>query len=155
MKKAVTAPATIRRIQKSVEASRKASWRRPFCRRSVKTGTNAAERAAFANRLLTKFGTWLASANAEAGAPVPKKLAATISRTSPATREKPVKIEKIAVLRTSLSERLVPRARCERSLRGTDPLTCERSPGVPTGGSPVADKAAIVRRCAAPEGAAS
>ncbi len=88
-------------IQNSVEASRKASLRRPCWSSSVKTGTNAAERAALANRLLTRFGIWKAIVKAEAGPPVPKKLAATISRTSPAIREMPVAIEKIAVLRAT------------------------------------------------------
>ena len=35
------------------------------CSSSVKTGTNAAERAALANRLLTRFGTWKAIVKAE------------------------------------------------------------------------------------------
>ena len=90
MKNAVIAPSAISMIQNSVEASRKASCLRPFCSRSVKTGTNAADSAALANRLATRFGTWKAIVNAEAGPLVPKKLAATISRTSPAIREKPV-----------------------------------------------------------------
>ena len=59
-------------IQKSVEASRKASRRRPCWSRSVKTGTNAADSAACANRFATRLGTRLASVNAEAGPPVPK-----------------------------------------------------------------------------------
>ena len=88
-------------IQNSVEARRKASLRRPCWSRSVNTGTNAADSAAFANRLLTRFGIWKAIVNADAGPPVPKKLAATISRPSPATREMPVAIEKIAVLRAT------------------------------------------------------
>ena len=57
MKTAVTAPRPISRIQKSVEARLTASRRRPFCSRSVKTGTKAAERADWANRLATRFGT--------------------------------------------------------------------------------------------------
>ena len=67
----------------------------------MKTGTKAADSAAFANRLLTRLGIWKAIVNADAGPPVPKKLAATISRDRPATREKPVAIEKIAVLRAT------------------------------------------------------
>ena len=59
-------------IQNSVEASRKASRRRPCWSRSVKTGTNAADSAACANRFATRFGTRFASVNAEAGPPVPK-----------------------------------------------------------------------------------
>ena len=34
----------------------------------MNTGTNAADSAAFANRLLTRFGTWKAIVKAEAGA---------------------------------------------------------------------------------------
>jgi hypothetical protein len=47
------------------------------------------------------LGTWKAIVNAEYHEPVPKKRAAMISRASPATREKPVAIEKIAVLRAT------------------------------------------------------
>ena len=65
MKTAVTAPSAITMIQKTVEARRKASLRRPSCKSSVKTGTNAAESAALANRLLTRFGTWKAIVKAE------------------------------------------------------------------------------------------
>jgi hypothetical protein len=78
------------------------------------------------------LGIWFASVNADAGPVVPKKLAATISRASPATRETPVAIEKIAVLRATLPP-----------------------PGGAGGGrssataSSMADKAAIVRRSAA------
>src|SRR3954453_20909646 len=101
MKNAVSAPRPISISQNSVEASRTASFRRPFSSSSVKTGTNAADSAAFANRFVTRLGTWTAIVYAEAGPLVPKKLAATISRTSPATREMPVAIEKIAVLRAT------------------------------------------------------
>src|SRR6185437_5701016 len=104
-KKAVSAPSTIRMIQNRVEARRKASRFLPCCRRSVNTGTKAADRAAFANRLLTRFGTWKASVKADAAPVVPKKLAATTSRARPTTREMPVAIEKIAVLRATLPER--------------------------------------------------
>ena len=74
-------------IQNSVEASRNASRLRPCWSRSVNTGTNAADSAACANRFDIRFGIWEAIVNAEAPALVPKKLAATISRPSPATRE--------------------------------------------------------------------
>ena len=57
MKKAVTTLSAISRIQNSVEAKRKASRFLPFCSRSVKTGTNAADRAALANSCATKLGT--------------------------------------------------------------------------------------------------
>jgi len=53
-------------IHTSVEASRKASRFLPCWSRSVKTGTKAADSAALANRLATKFGTRKASVNAEA-----------------------------------------------------------------------------------------
>ena len=133
MKNAVIAPRTISMIQNSVEASRNASLRRPCWSRSVNTGTNAADSAALANRLLTRFGIWKAIVNADAGPLVPKKLAATISRTSPATREMPVAIEKIAVLRATPAA--AGRRRGRRLLGEASSL---------------ADKAAIVRRCAAP-----
>jgi hypothetical protein len=67
----------------------------------VKTGTNAAESAAWAKRLLTRFGIELASANADAPPVVPKNAEATTSRPRPATRDSAVKIEKIAVLRAT------------------------------------------------------
>ncbi len=72
MKNAVIAPSAISMIQNSVEASRNASRRRPCWSRSVKTGTNAADSAALANRLATRFGTWKAIVNAEAGPVTPK-----------------------------------------------------------------------------------
>ena len=50
MKNAVIAPSAISMIQKTVEASRNASRFLPSCSSSVKTGTNAAESAALANR---------------------------------------------------------------------------------------------------------
>ena len=102
-KKAVIAVSAISMIQKSVDASRNASRRRPCWSRSVNTGTNAADSAAWAKRLAMRLGTRLASVNAEAGPEVPKKLAARISRPRPATREKAVRIEKIAVLRATRS----------------------------------------------------
>ncbi len=64
----------------------------------MNTGTNAADSAACANRLLIRLGICEAIVNAEAGPPVPNKLAATTSRASPATRETPVAMAKIAVL---------------------------------------------------------
>jgi len=63
----------------------------------VNTGTNAAESAAWENRFAIRFGTWAAIVNAEAAADVPKKLAATISRPSPAILDKPVEIAKMTV----------------------------------------------------------
>src|SRR5579871_553937 len=101
MKIAVIAPSAISMIQKTVDASRNASRLRPSCSSSLKTGTKAADSAAFANRLATRFGTWNASVNAEYAFVAPKKLAASTSRASPAIRENPVATEKIAVFRAT------------------------------------------------------
>src|SRR5436190_21109424 len=131
MKKAVTAPSAIRMIQKSVEASRKASLRRPCCSRSVNTGTKAADSAALANRLLTRLGIWNARVKAEKRPLVPKKLAVAISLTSPTTLEMPVASEKIAVLRAT-----APPPGGGGGAGGSSPKA-----------SALADKAAIVRRC--------
>ncbi len=60
MKNAVSAPSPISMIQNSVEARRTASLRRFCSSSSVKTGTNAADSAAFANRFVTRLGTWKA-----------------------------------------------------------------------------------------------
>ena len=49
MNTAVIAPRPISMIQNSVDASRTASLRRPCWSRSVNTGTNAADRADWAN----------------------------------------------------------------------------------------------------------
>ena len=67
----------------------------------MNTGTNAAWIAASANRLRTRFGSWKAIVNADICPLAPKKLAATISRTSPAIRESPVAKAKKAVERAS------------------------------------------------------
>ena len=66
------APSPISRIQKSVEASRTASLRLPFCSSSVKTGTKAADSADCANSCATRFGTSEAIVYAEAAGVVPK-----------------------------------------------------------------------------------
>src|SRR3984893_2867131 len=129
MKNAVIAPRTISMIQSSVEASRSASLRLPCWSSSVNTGTNAADSAALANRLLTRLGTWKAIVKAEKGPLVPKNLATAISRTRPATREKLVAIEKIAALRAT---RPPPGGGC--------------SPVERSGASGIPAKAAIVRR---------
>src|SRR5581483_6847206 len=63
------------------------------------TGTNAADSAACENRLLNRFGTWEATVKADAAAVVPKKLACTTSRPSPAIRDRAVASAKMAVLR--------------------------------------------------------
>ncbi len=72
MKNAVIAPRPISMIQNSVEASRIASLRCPFCSSSVNTGTNAADSADWANSCATKFGTCEAIVYAEAKPLVPK-----------------------------------------------------------------------------------
>src|SRR4051794_33942929 len=99
MKTAVIAPRIARIRTNSVLASWKASRLRPFSSSSVNTGTKAALSAASANSERTRFGTWKAIVNAENAPDVPKYDDATISRTSPAMRDRPVAAEKIAVLR--------------------------------------------------------
>ncbi len=72
MNSAVIAPSAARMISSSVEARRAASRLRPCSICSMKTGTNAADSAASANRLRTRLGTWKAIVNAENGPVVPK-----------------------------------------------------------------------------------
>jgi hypothetical protein len=69
----------------------------------VKTGTNAAESAALANRLRDQVWDLEGDREGDVCRPeVPKKGARRRSRAiSPAIREKPVAIEKIAVLRAT------------------------------------------------------
>jgi len=67
----------------------------------VNTGTNAPWRAAAANSAAIRFGNWNAIVNADIAPVMPKRLAATISRTRPAMRENPVATEKNAVLAAS------------------------------------------------------
>jgi hypothetical protein len=74
----------------------------------VKTGTNAPCSAASANRARIRFGNWNAIVKADIAPLTPKKLAATISRTSPATRERPVANEKKSVERPSRRSRADP-----------------------------------------------
>ncbi len=64
MKRAVKAPRPSSISQKSVEATRQARLRSPFSSSSLKTGTNADERAASATSERTRFGTWNATVNA-------------------------------------------------------------------------------------------
>src|SRR5436189_17651 len=99
MNSAVIAPRIARISTNSVLASRNASRLRFCSSSSVKTGTNAALSAASANSERTRLGTWKAIVKAENAPEVPKYDDATISRTSPAIRERPVAAEKIAVLR--------------------------------------------------------
>jgi hypothetical protein len=56
----VIAPSTVRIRKNSVDASLKASLRRPCSSISVNTGTKAAPSAASANSERTTFGTWKA-----------------------------------------------------------------------------------------------
>ena len=53
MNTAVIAPSPMSMIQNSVDASRTASVRRPFCSSSVNTGTNAADSADWAKSCAT------------------------------------------------------------------------------------------------------
>ena len=69
---AVSRPRTTAITNSSADATRNASARLPFSSSSVKTGTNAACRAASANRLRTRFGTWNAIVNALIGPLTPK-----------------------------------------------------------------------------------
>src|SRR5579884_1274106 len=93
----VRPPSPIRITQNSVEASLNASRLRPSCSISVKTGTKAADSAAWENRLENRFGTWEANVKADAAAEVAKKAAWVISRPSPAIRESAVATATMAV----------------------------------------------------------
>ena len=64
MNSTVMALSTVRIRKNSVEASLKASLRRPCSSSSVKTGTKAALRAASANSERTTLGSWKAIVNA-------------------------------------------------------------------------------------------
>src|SRR4029079_761088 len=97
-----------RTSQKIVDATRHALARSPFSRSSLKTGTKAPERAVSATSARTRFGIWNATVNALIFPAAPKVYAATISRTSPSTRERPVAAPKTAVDRAR-------RRRCARS----------------------------------------
>ena len=72
MNSAVIAPSAASITNSSVEARRAASRLRLCAMCSMKTGTNAADSAASANRLRTRFGTWKAIVNAEKAPEVPK-----------------------------------------------------------------------------------
>ena len=64
MNSAVRPPSTSSTSQKIVEATRQARLRSPFSSSSLKTGTNAPERAASASSARTRFGIWNATVNA-------------------------------------------------------------------------------------------
>jgi len=72
MKSAVTPPRTRRVSQKSVEATRQARCFSPRSSSSLKTGTNAPERAASATSARTRFGIWIATVNALIAPATPK-----------------------------------------------------------------------------------
>ena len=86
-------------IMKSVEARRNASRFLPSSWSSVKIGTNAALSAESANSERTTLGIAKAKVNALKAGVRPKNAEARTSRIRPATRLRPVRIEKIAVLR--------------------------------------------------------
>ena len=83
--------------QKRLDATRQARRRSPLSSRSLKTGTNADDRAASATSARTRFGIWNATVKALIRPETPKKYDATISRTSPSTRESAVASPKIAL----------------------------------------------------------
>ncbi len=94
MKAAVITLSPANASQKTVDATRQARSRSPFCRSSLKIGTNAAPSAASATRARIRFGTWKATVNALIPSPrMPNRYAAIISRTRPAMRDRPVAIE--------------------------------------------------------------
>jgi hypothetical protein len=72
MKRSVRLPSPSRMIQKSVEATRQARARSPFSSSSLKTGTNAEERAASATSARTVFGIRKAISKALIGPRTPK-----------------------------------------------------------------------------------
>ncbi len=63
-KSAVNAVRPSNTSQKRLEATRQARLRSPRSSRSLKTGTNADERAASATRARMRFGTWKATVKA-------------------------------------------------------------------------------------------
>src|SRR5215218_8208382 len=98
MKSAVRAVSPSSISHSMVDATRHARARSPRSSSSLNTGTNAAESAASATRARKKFGIWNATVNALIPSPcTPKRPLTTISRTSPAMRERPVASEKTAV----------------------------------------------------------
>src|SRR3954454_14618473 len=99
MKNSVIAPRIAMIRTSSVRARRNASLRLPCSSSSVKTGTNAALSAASANSERTRLGTWKAMVKALNAPDVAKYDDATISRTTPAIRDRPVAALKMAVLR--------------------------------------------------------
>src|SRR3954454_6600616 len=94
---AESAPSTTAASHRTMLATRHASGSRPSSRSCAKTGTNAAEIALSATRLRTRFGTLKAIRKAPSAGLEPKKLAATISRTTPATRDTAVAAPNAAV----------------------------------------------------------
>jgi hypothetical protein len=72
MKIAVSAPSTMKTSRRSVEATRQARSFSRFSSSSLKTGTNADERAASATSERTRFGIWNATVNVLIGPATPK-----------------------------------------------------------------------------------
>ena len=72
MKSAVSPPRPSSISQKRLEATRQARLRSPFSSSSLKTGTNAEERAASATSARIVFGTRNATSNALIDPTVPK-----------------------------------------------------------------------------------
>src|SRR3954452_15968361 len=90
MKSAVRPPRPSSTSQKRLEATRHARFRSPLTRSSLKTGTNADDRAASATSARTVFGIRNATSKALIAPTVPKYERATISRTMPRLRERPL-----------------------------------------------------------------
>ncbi len=97
MKSAERPPRITAASQRTTLATRHASGSLPSSRSWTNTGTNAAEIALSATRLRTRFGTLNAIRNAPRAGLAPKKRAATISRTTPATRDTAVAAPNTAV----------------------------------------------------------
>ena len=95
MKTAVSPVVKRRTSQKIVDATRHARARSPFSSSSLNTGTNAPESAVSATSARTRFGIWNATVNALTRPAAPNAYAATISRTSPSTRDSAVAAPKI------------------------------------------------------------
>ena len=98
---AVSAETPMRTSQKIVEATRQARAFSSLASSSLKTGTNAPESAASPTNARVRLGICDATVKALIFPETPKKYAATISRTRPRTRERPVARVNVAVERAS------------------------------------------------------
>ena len=130
MKTAVIAPSAISMIQKQRGGEPEGLAASPCCRSSVKTGTNAADSAALANRLRDEVRDLEGERERRVAGVVPKKRAATISRTGPRSARSPSRSRRSPC--------------CARHGR----LRAARRPRAATGVEAL--KAAIVRRRAVP-----